>query len=130
MSSNRPRNDRSADGRPGTGSRTRAGRPFGAGIESIIGGQWDSSQYYTPTIRVPQPDGSLLVKPGRPVPLEDYIGVAEIGELFGMSKRWAQAQCEVGRFRSAWKPGGHIKSQWRVARRKVLAARGIMRPDE
>jgi hypothetical protein len=82
------------------------------------------ARLFTPYERVPQPGGCVLLKPGKPVVLEDMVGLAEVARIFGMSRRWAQAQCDLGRFKTAWKPGGKIFSQWRVSRAEIMEMRG------
>ncbi len=119
-------------GRPRTGGSSRKDRGSDTGGKPQIKGIPDAgaaakptepAKYFTPTIRIPQPDGSLLVKAGKPIPLEDYISVKEIARICGMSRRWAQTQCDMGRFKTAWKPGGHSNSQWRAARSEIMALR-------
>jgi hypothetical protein len=76
-----------------------------------------------PTIKVPQPDGSILFKPGKPVAVEAEIGTREAARLLGMFRRWVETECELGRFKTAHKPGTQPKSNWKIARSEVLARR-------
>jgi hypothetical protein len=72
---------------------------------------------------VPQPDGSILVKPGKPVVAEAEIGTREAARMLGMSRRWVETECELGRFKTAHKPGTQPKSMWKIARAEVLDRR-------
>ena len=76
---------------------------------------------FTPTECIPQPDGSVLLRPGRPMLLDDIVGTAEAARILGISQRWVAWQCELREFRSAYKPGGRLLSRWRLARKEVLA---------
>lgn len=49
-----------------------------------------------PAVRVPQPDGSILMKPGKAVVVGDEIGTAEFARRTGISQRHVQYLCEVG----------------------------------
>jgi hypothetical protein len=75
---------------------------------------------YIPAIRVPQPDGSILIKPGKPQILPEMIGTRDAAKLLGMSPRWVAAECDLGRFATARKPGVSQHSRWQVARVEVL----------
>jgi excisionase family DNA binding protein len=83
---------------------------------------------FTPTITVRQPDGSLLVKAGKPQLVEPTISTAEAAALLGISQRNIQKQCEDGDFKTAVKPGKKTGSRWRIARSEVMARR-IWRPE-
>jgi hypothetical protein len=74
-----------------------------------------------PIIRIPQPDGSLLIRRGNPEIIHGGIGTAEAARLLGMSRNWVITECESGSFRSAHKPGTRPGSQWRISRDEVLA---------
>jgi hypothetical protein len=76
-----------------------------------------------PAIRIPQPGGCLLIKPGAPIVLEDTIGTREASRLLGQSIRWVQHECEAGLFTTAFKPGTQPKSHWKIARTEVLRRR-------
>jgi len=49
-----------------------------------------------PTIMVPNPDGSWLAKPGRPIVLSDIIGTREAALILGISQRRMQDICDAG----------------------------------
>ena len=49
-----------------------------------------------PTVRLPQPDGSVLMKPGKAVVVPDEIGTAEFATRTGLSQRHVQYLCDVG----------------------------------
>lgn len=74
-----------------------------------------------PFIKLPLPDGSLLLKPGKPQPVPVLVGAAEASRLVRMSRRWVAAECQTGRFRSARKLGARPNSQWRIAAEEVMA---------
>jgi hypothetical protein len=78
---------------------------------------------HVPTVRIPQPDGSILIKAGKPVILDDEVTVAEAAKLIGLAKRTIEAQCALGQFRTACKPGGRPGSKWKISREEVLARR-------
>jgi len=74
-----------------------------------------------PAIRVPQPDGSLVIRPGKPVVADHNVSVAEAARILGMSPRTIEYQCSTGQFKSAIKPGGRPRSKWMISRAEVLA---------
>jgi hypothetical protein len=74
-----------------------------------------------PVIRIPQPDGSLLIRPGSPIVTDDMISTSEAASILGMSRNWVIDKCQSGLFRSAFKPGRRPKSQWRISRSEVMA---------
>jgi hypothetical protein len=82
-----------------------------------------------PFTKIPQPDGSILLKPGRPVIAETMITTSKAARLLGMSRNWIIAQCEAGNFRTAHKPGFRPKSQWRISLKEVLDRRPNAPPD-
>ena len=73
------------------------------------------------TIRVPQGDGSVLLRPGKPVLAEEMISTSAAAKILGLSQRTIQYECEVGLFATAFRPGGKRGSFWRIARAEVLA---------
>lgn len=81
---------------------------------------FDEPEVVTPTVRIPQPDGSLLFRAGKPVVVEKEIGTAEAARILGLSPRRVEFLCEQGDFTTAHKPGGRPKSRWRIARSEVL----------
>ena len=74
-----------------------------------------------PAIRVPQSDGSVLFKAGKPVVVEAQIGTAEAARIMGMSRRWVIAECESGNFKTAHRPGLKASAWWKISRAEVLA---------
>lgn len=78
--------------------------------------------YIVPTIRVPQPGGAMLLKPGPPILLShDFISTTEASRLLGLSPRSIQHMCEDGTFRTAHRPGRGATARWRISRAEVLA---------
>ncbi len=78
-------------------------------------------QVIIPAIRIPQPDGSILFKAGKPVVMEADMSVSEAARFLGLSARTIEYQCSVGQFRTAYKPGGRPRSHWRIFRSEVLS---------
>ncbi|MCX6928201.1 MAG: helix-turn-helix domain-containing protein, partial [Verrucomicrobia bacterium] len=78
-------------------------------------------QVRTTTVKEVQADGSILIKPGKVVVVEDYVGTGEVARILGVSQRWVESECESGRFRTAFKPGLHSSSWWKVARSEIMA---------
>ena len=77
----------------------------------------------TQTIRIPQPDGSILFRPGKPIVVEEEVDTAEAARILGLSQRHIESQCNTGLFKTAYKPGGLPKSKWKISRQEVLARR-------
>lgn len=73
-----------------------------------------------PTIKIPQGDGSVLIRPGKPVEVGEQIGTTEAGRILNLSPRRVQYLCQIGNFKTATKPGGTKRSNWRVARSEVM----------
>lgn len=73
-----------------------------------------------PFTKIPQPNGDILIRPGKPVVVEEMIGTSEAARLLGMSRRWVETECSEGRFRTAHKPGTKTKARWKVARSEVM----------
>lgn len=78
---------------------------------------------FVPTLKITQPDGSVLIKPGKIVilPDDDEIGAVEAARILGLSARHVESLFSQGDFKTAHKPGGRPKSQWRVQRAEILA---------
>jgi hypothetical protein len=74
----------------------------------------------TPTVRTRQPDGSILYRAGQPVAVEDLIGASEAAKILGMSRRWVETECILGHFKTARKPGLQPRSRWKIARSEVF----------
>lgn len=81
---------------------------------------------YFPTTQTRQPDGSIVVRPAKPVILDDMIDLSEVCRILQMSARWAQSECERGNFKSAYQPSGREKGKWLVSRLEVLKRRGLI----
>jgi hypothetical protein len=78
-------------------------------------------QVVIPAVSIPQPDGSLVIRPGKPAILADRVGTREAARILGMSPRWVELECYLGRFTTARKPGLMPKSRWSIARAEILA---------
>lgn len=52
---------------------------------------------HVPIVKVPQPDGSVLVKAGKPQILENEIGTAEFARMTGMSQSYVELLCNEGK---------------------------------
>ncbi|MCE5278879.1 MAG: helix-turn-helix domain-containing protein [Planctomycetaceae bacterium] len=76
-----------------------------------------------PVIRVPQPDGSVLVRSGKPQIYAADMSVSEAAKFLGLSVRHVESQCSAGLFKSAYKPGGLPRSRWRISRSEVISRR-------
>jgi hypothetical protein len=76
---------------------------------------------HIPAIRLLQPDGSILFKPGKPVIVEPEMKLSEAAVLLGMARRTLETHCAMGWFKTAHKPGGRRNSLWRLARSEVLS---------
>ena len=76
-----------------------------------------------PVIRIPQADGSVLLRPGKPVVAEPMIGASQAAGLLGASLRWVEAECESGAFKTARRLGRASRSWWKIARAEVLERR-------
>lgn len=76
---------------------------------------------FIPAIKIAQADGSILIKPGKPVVIEAQIGTREASRILGMSPRWVRTKCDLGLFQTAHKPGTQIGSWWKIARAEVVA---------
>jgi hypothetical protein len=50
----------------------------------------------TPWLKLPQPDGSIVLRPGKPLVLGEEIGSAEAARILGLSQRRVQSLCEEG----------------------------------
>ena len=72
------------------------------------------------TVVIPQGDGSYMVRAGKPVLGPEYIGTAVAARLLGLSQRTIEHECDLGLFKTAFKPGGKPRSMWKIARAEVL----------
>ena len=76
---------------------------------------------YFPTVRVVQPDGSVLLRAGKAVVNGHDCSAKEAASFLGLSIRTVSYQCEVGLFKTAYKPGGRPRSPWRISWEEVYA---------
>lgn len=80
---------------------------------------WKPPAVAVSTIRIPQPDGSLLLRAGKLVVVEEMIGTAEVARILSVSQRWVENECSLGNFKTAYKPGIKRGSFWKIARIEV-----------
>jgi hypothetical protein len=73
-----------------------------------------------PAIVTRQPDGSVLVRAGKPVVSSDTIGAKAAGKLLGLSVRTIEKMCLESLIPGATKPGSRPKSRWRIPLQAVL----------
>lgn len=85
-------------------------------------------EVYIPSVQVRQPDGSLLIKAGKPQVISQTVSTTEAARLLGLSQRTIEHQYESGDFKTAEKPGGKSRSRWRIARSEVMSRKG-WRPE-
>jgi hypothetical protein len=80
-------------------------------------------EVFFPSVKVPQSDGSVLFKAGKPFVAQAEIGTREAAWILGKFRRWVENECELGRFKTARKPGTQPTGWWRIERSEVLARR-------
>jgi hypothetical protein len=51
---------------------------------------------FFPSVKIPQPDGSVLIRPGRACVLSE-IGTAQFAKLTGMAPRTVRQLCDEGK---------------------------------
>jgi len=82
---------------------------------------------YTPTIKVRQPDGSLLVRAGTPVVLggDDEINSAEAARILGCEVDWVGKLCDRGTLveNTDWRRIG-VRGNYKIKRASVLGLSG------
>ncbi len=76
-------------------------------------------EFFVPAVQTRQPDGSVIVRAGKPVAMGDDISTAEAAQILGLSQRCIEQQCTEGMFRTAHKPGAKVRSRWRISRAEV-----------
>jgi len=85
-------------------------------------------QFFTPTVVVRQPDGSLLARAGSPelVPGGDFIGTMEAGKILRLSQRRVNAMCDEGIFEEGrdWVRPGGPRGNYHLRRASVLRMLG------
>lgn len=86
----------------------------------------------TPWVRVPQPNGDVLLKAGKPVVLEDEIGTREAARILGLNQRTVERYCESGVLVEGmdwWqppaRPGSPKGGMIRIKRTSVMRLRGV-----
>lgn len=81
---------------------------------------------FTPTIKVRQPNGDMLLKPGKPIVLngEDEISTNEAASILGCSSHWVGQMCDQGRLEEGkdWRRIG-TRGNYRIKRASILALR-------
>ncbi len=55
-----------------------------------------SAEFFAPVIKLPQGDGSMLVKAGQPQMVSKEIGTTQFAKETGMSQRWVEQLCIGG----------------------------------
>jgi len=80
--------------------------------------------FYTPTITTRQPDGSLVIKAGKPVVLggEDEITTAEAARILGCGVSWVGSLCDRGTLIEGvdWRRIG-VRGNYKIKRASVIA---------
>lgn len=82
----------------------------------------------TPWVRIPQPDGSYLLRPGKPIVEEEEIGTAEMAKILGVSQRRAETICdEMLQEGIDWRrnPSKKGRGKYRIKRTSVLRLKGV-----
>lgn len=51
---------------------------------------------FTPWVKIPQPDGAVLFKPGKPIEIQAEITVKQFAGMAGLSCRRVQYLCDIG----------------------------------
>ena len=82
-------------------------------------------EMHYPTVKILQPDGSILFRAGKAQILEKLVGTNEASRISGMSMRWVQNECDLARFTTARKTGLKARSHWKIERAEVLARKEI-----
>jgi len=75
--------------------------------------------FFVPAVQTRQPDGSVIVRAGKPVAMGENISTAEAAQILGLSQRCIEQQCTEGMFLTAHKPGAKVKSRWMISRAEV-----------
>lgn len=57
------------------------------------------ANFSIPIIKLPQPDGSILVKAGKPIVCAPFVSVAEFSKATTLSMRYIEQLCEEGRLK-------------------------------
>lgn len=92
-------------------------------------GKWTVPLVHFPAEKIPQADGSVLIRAGKAVVVaDDVVGTSEAARMLRMSRRWVDNECDIGHFKTAHKLGITERAQWRIDRAEVLARKRI-KPD-
>ncbi len=85
----------------------------------------------TPWVKVPQPNGEILMRPGKPVSIPEEIGTREASQILGVAQRTLQGYCDSGVLREGidwWqlppRPGSNKGGKIRIKRASILSLRG------
>lgn len=82
---------------------------------------------HVPAIATRQPDGSLVIRPGKPVLLggEDEIGTAEAAKILGCEPDWVGRLCDQGKLVEGrdWRRIGD-RGNYKIKRAAVIALAG------
>lgn len=77
----------------------------------------------TSWVRIPQPNGDVLLRPGKPVATEEEISTLEASRILGVSPRTVRYYCERGVIKeSDWRfsPGSTDKAGKLFIRRQAV----------
>lgn len=79
--------------------------------------------YVSTWVKVPQPNGDILHKPGKPIALGDYIKVREAAHLLGLSITRIHDLIQSGAIPAdaVRRPGSPQRGQYRILRSAILA---------
>ena len=78
------------------------------------------ARVFIPAVKIPQPDGSVLIRAGKPELVEDLVECSWAAKRLGLSVRTLNFQCEIGLFKTAHKPSGRPRGKWKISRLEVL----------
>jgi len=81
----------------------------------------------TPWTRIPQPDGSFVMRPGKPVIQDEEIGTAHAARILGLSQRRIESMCDEGVLAQGedwWRmPGSSRPGKYRIKLASVMRLR-------
>ena len=85
-------------------------------------------QVFYPAIKIPQPNGDLLIRAGKPVVLssEDEITTTEAADILGCTLDWVGRMCDRGTLIEGedWRRIGE-RGSYRIKRSSILKLRDI-----
>lgn len=87
----------------------------------------------TSWVKIPQPDGSFILKPGRPVVASEEIGTAEAARILGLSRDHVARICDEGKLLLEgvdWrklppKPGTIRGGNYHIKRASIIRLAGL-----